>query len=161
VEEEVKFNHDAYDHQRRNLIVSKLPETGTILDVGCGDGFVTKAMEEKGLTVVGIDVEPNPYLIGDFLKHPFDHKAFDMACAFEVLEHVPDPGAIVRKMLDVTRGPLFFTVPVGKEVYHQTHVRFYDGPALEKLMPGCNVFDLGVHRPDGRPLWYWVVWHNA
>jgi ubiquinone/menaquinone biosynthesis C-methylase UbiE len=91
----------------------------TLLDVGCGEGVLThrwaQALEGR---VVGIDLE-DPAIQAEWTKRrapnleyrvmkaenlPFADREFDLACAIEVLEHVPDPEHTVAEMARVARG---------------------------------------------------------
>lgn len=53
-------NHTGYK-DLVDLALEILPQQGTILDVGCGDGLTSFKLFEKGLSVVGIDT--NEYAI--------------------------------------------------------------------------------------------------
>jgi SAM-dependent methyltransferase len=100
---------------------------GSALDVGCGEGVVTEHFAERLETghVVGVDLEdaklreewsrrarPNlefRALAGPDL--PFADAEFDIACAIEVLEHVPDPERTLAEMARVARRWLLVSVP--------------------------------------------------
>jgi 2-polyprenyl-3-methyl-5-hydroxy-6-metoxy-1,4-benzoquinol methylase len=98
----------------------------SILDVGCGEGVLTeqwaRAIDGR---VVGIDLDdpklrvewerrPRPNLefrtgLGDSL--PFADDEFEAATAMEVLEHVPDPDAVLAEMSRVASRWLLVSVP--------------------------------------------------
>jgi 2-polyprenyl-3-methyl-5-hydroxy-6-metoxy-1,4-benzoquinol methylase len=98
----------------------------SLLDVGCGEGVLThrwaQALEGR---VVGIDLE-DPAIQSEWQKRrapnleyrvmkaenlPFGDGEFDLACAIEVLEHVPDPEHTVAEMARVSSGHLLVSVP--------------------------------------------------
>jgi 2-polyprenyl-3-methyl-5-hydroxy-6-metoxy-1,4-benzoquinol methylase len=98
----------------------------TLLDVGCGEGVLThrwaQALEGR---VVGLDLE-DPAIQSEWEKRrapnleykvmkaenlPFGDGEFDLACAIEVLEHVPDPEHTVAEMARVSSGYLLASVP--------------------------------------------------
>jgi 2-polyprenyl-3-methyl-5-hydroxy-6-metoxy-1,4-benzoquinol methylase len=99
----------------------------SVLDVGCGEGVLVHrwatSMPEGRL--VGVDLEeeslqagwarhraPNlsyRVLEGDGL--PFADREFDLACAIEVLEHVPDPDRTLAEMARCASGHLLVSVP--------------------------------------------------
>jgi len=98
----------------------------SVLDVGCGEGVLTHNWAQ-GLEgrVVGIDLE-DPAIQAEWEKRqapnleyrvmkaenlPFGDGEFDLACAIEVLEHVPDPEHTVAEMARVSRGHLLVSVP--------------------------------------------------
>ena len=112
---------------------------GSILDVGCGEGVLTVEWAERlgdtqvgadaprgtGGRVVGIDLD-DPKLRAEWEKRSrpnlefrveeatslsFEDDSFDMACATEVLEHVPDPEATLAEMARVARRHLLVSVP--------------------------------------------------
>jgi 2-polyprenyl-3-methyl-5-hydroxy-6-metoxy-1,4-benzoquinol methylase len=98
----------------------------SVLDVGCGEGVLThrwaQALDGR---VVGIDLEdptiqaewesrlaPNlEYRVMKAENLPFADGEFDLACAIEVLEHVPDPDHTVGEMARVSSGHLLVSVP--------------------------------------------------
>jgi 2-polyprenyl-3-methyl-5-hydroxy-6-metoxy-1,4-benzoquinol methylase len=99
----------------------------SVLDVGCGEGVLTVEWADRlpDGRVVGIDLD-DPKLRAEWQKRSrpnlefqaeeatslsFGDDAFDMACAIEVLEHVPDPGATLREMARVARRHLLVSVP--------------------------------------------------
>jgi len=98
----------------------------SLLDVGCGEGVLTQQWAQRlAGRVVGIDLE-DPVIQAEWEKRrapnleyrvmkaenlPFADDEFDMACAIEVLEHVPDPEHTVAEMARVCTGHLLVSVP--------------------------------------------------
>jgi 2-polyprenyl-6-hydroxyphenyl methylase/3-demethylubiquinone-9 3-methyltransferase len=83
-----------------------------VLDVGCGGGLLSEAMAQAGADVTGIDLAPELVRIArlhglesgvevDYREQAVEALAaaetgsFDAVTCMEMLEHVPDPGAIV------------------------------------------------------------------
>ncbi|MBS1870478.1 MAG: class I SAM-dependent methyltransferase [Actinobacteria bacterium] len=99
----------------------------SVLDVGCGEGVLTHQWAEQlgERRIVGIDLDdeklkaewatrqrPNlEYRTMLAENMPFVDGEFDMACAIEVLEHVPDPAHTVAEMARVARRHLLVSVP--------------------------------------------------
>ena len=97
------------------------------LDVGCGEGVLTERFAERLGTgrVAGVDLE-DPKLRAEWDRRtrpnlefrsygggdlPFRKNDFDIACAIEVLEHVPDPERTLAEMVRVARGHVLVSVP--------------------------------------------------
>ena len=104
-----------------------LAAPGSVLDVGCGEGILTVEWAERlgDGRVVGIDLDdpklheewarrerPNlEFRAEEATRLSFADDEFDMACAIEVLEHVPEPEATVAEMARVARRHLLVSVP--------------------------------------------------
>ncbi len=107
------------------LFAQAAPES--VLDVGCGEGVLTHqwAQQLGERRIVGIDLDddklkaewatrqrPNlEYRTMLAENMPFAESEFDVACAIEVLEHVPDPAHTVAEMARVARRHLLVSVP--------------------------------------------------
>lgn len=97
----------------------------TILDVGCGEGFTLKKLEEKkiGRKNEGIDfskdaikigkkIYPNLKLFeGDVYSLKYKDKSFDLSLCTEVLEHLEDPARAIAEIKRVTSKYIVFSVP--------------------------------------------------
>lgn len=76
-----------------------------ILDVGCGDGFIARALARQGHHVVGADVnldslreeEKMPMVRLDGSRLAFRHGCFDCILAFDVLEHIPELNQVIAE----------------------------------------------------------------
>ncbi len=115
---------------RNRLIVWALqkyfPHARTFLEIGCGTGFVLKAIRQisPALTVWGSDAYTEglafaaerlpgvPLFQMDATRIPFAGE-FDVIGAFDVLEHIGDDRAALRAMFRATRegGGVILTVP--------------------------------------------------
>lgn len=83
-----------------------------ILEIGCGQGATIAAARARGLAkrIVGVEIDPKSAAVarsiadevheGDVEKIdlPFDAGAFDVLVAGEVLEHLVDPWAAMKKL---------------------------------------------------------------
>jgi 2-polyprenyl-3-methyl-5-hydroxy-6-metoxy-1,4-benzoquinol methylase len=99
----------------------------SLLDVGCGEGVLVHqwAQRLEPARVVGIDLEepsiqagweqrkaPNlEYKVMRAENLPFVENEFDLACAIEVLEHVPDPEHTLAEMARCAEHRLLVSVP--------------------------------------------------
>jgi 2-polyprenyl-6-hydroxyphenyl methylase/3-demethylubiquinone-9 3-methyltransferase len=84
-----------------------------VLDVGCGGGILSEAMAKAGAQVTGLELASEVIQVArehaqasglniDYVQcpvedYPHPHE-FDVITCLEMLEHVPDPQAIVKAM---------------------------------------------------------------
>lgn len=89
-------------------------EGARVLEVGCGTGRFTGAIQRAGGSVVGVDLDPDmltvaaanlagPRLVADAHRLPFATGAFDLTVALTLLEFVDDPAPVVGELARVTR----------------------------------------------------------
>jgi SAM-dependent methyltransferase len=96
-----------------DFVAGVAPAGGRVLDVGCGCGWSTYWLAERGFDATGVDLnpaafEPAPhgrlrFAPGSGLDLPFADGAFDAVAACQVLEHVPDPARMLAEMVRAAR----------------------------------------------------------
>ncbi|MDQ3116323.1 MAG: class I SAM-dependent methyltransferase [Verrucomicrobiota bacterium] len=109
--------------QRRLALLTRHVAGGRLLDVGTGDGRFLAAAQEGGFAVVGTEVSEAgaSYVrergfdvhLGQITDLALPNDSFDLATIWHVLEHVPDPAAVLRKIHGLLRpgGILAVAVP--------------------------------------------------
>ena len=106
---------------RANYIDEHSPVAGKRLaDVGCGGGILAEAMAHRGASVTGIDMGEAPLNVArlhqqqsgvDVTYHHCtaeqlaerEPEHYDIVCCLEMLEHVPDPAAVVAACADLAK----------------------------------------------------------
>jgi SAM-dependent methyltransferase len=136
-------------------------QAGKALDLGCGAGFYSKHLLEKGWTVEALDLTPNKNLKGvNVQQHdlekglPHSNSCFNLVLAWDVLEHVKAESNLwmeISRTLN-TGGILVGSVPHAscEELYRhnltykhhidKTHQREYNFQDLKQRMKN-NGFD--------------------
>lgn len=115
---------------RLDWIASLVPLNGLrVLDVGCGGGILADSMARKGATVLGIDLASKALKVAQL--HALEAQTqgveyreisaealaaeqpgtFDVVTCMEMLEHVPDPAAVVKACAALVKpgGYVFFS----------------------------------------------------
>jgi len=99
-----------------------------VLDVGCGGGLLSEAMAERGAQVTGVDLAEQSLKVARLHAlesgRQIDYQciaietlaeqqpsSFDVVTCLEMLEHVPDPEAIVKACAKALKpgGKIFFS----------------------------------------------------
>ena len=122
------------DIKRLDFIIevlrSQLPTGAEVLDVGCGNGVISRSLGEKGFNVQGIDVSEKAIEKAKSLNKSNNVK-FDVVSAeqlvangqqyhavicSEVLEHLNEPARLLKVLHEILKedGVLIVTVPNGK-----------------------------------------------
>lgn len=91
--------HDSYWRFHRDQFLELLPPSpASVLDLGCGEGRLSRDLAKLGYRTTGIDssrrlvgaaVEADPggsYLVADAADLPFPDASFDLVCAFMSLQ---------------------------------------------------------------------------
>jgi 2-polyprenyl-6-hydroxyphenyl methylase/3-demethylubiquinone-9 3-methyltransferase len=114
---------------RLDWIAQHAPLDGAaVLDVGCGGGILAEAMARRGAKVTGIDLSEKALKVAqlhllesrlsiEYLSVSAEDLAashsgkFDAVTCMELLEHVPEPGAMVAACSRLVRpgGQVFFS----------------------------------------------------
>jgi 2-polyprenyl-3-methyl-5-hydroxy-6-metoxy-1,4-benzoquinol methylase len=98
-----------------------------IHEVGCGEGFLTTRLAQRGLSVRGSDLSTTaieeararagdlglaiPFQVADLYGLSPDADAAELVICCEVLEHVPDPERALRTLARLARPWLILSVP--------------------------------------------------
>jgi SAM-dependent methyltransferase len=122
-----------------------------LLDIGCGTGFVTAALEAAGMDAWGVDMHRvalrhararvrGPLFSGHTTALPF-FRDFDVASLFDVIEHIDDDAGALANAATVLRpnGFVVATVPAGPNLWTAYdavigHKRRYDRQRLTSVL---------------------------
>jgi 2-polyprenyl-3-methyl-5-hydroxy-6-metoxy-1,4-benzoquinol methylase len=114
-------------HLARYQFVKKLAAGKRVLDAGCGSGYGSHILSEVAESVTGIDIAAEAiecasknysrsnlsYLNVDATNTGLPDQSFDMIVSFEVVEHIPDPGAYLSELKRLLKpgGSLVISTP--------------------------------------------------
>jgi SAM-dependent methyltransferase len=168
--------------RRRALLLAEARPGERVLDLGCGAGRFVAALRAAGADAVGVELaeaalerarrnvpgadlrllEPDGSL-------PLAHGEIDLVWCSEVLEHVPDTGALLTEARRVLRpgGRLLVTVPdhgrlrrtlialARHEAHYDPlgqHLRFYTRRSLARTLHATGFADVRIEPLAGPPL---------
>ncbi|MBK9275881.1 MAG: class I SAM-dependent methyltransferase [Flavobacteriales bacterium] len=137
--------------------------TGRMLDVGCGAGIFLERARLKGWEVHGTEFGQRALascrsrgiaiIEGPLDPANYPAASFDVVCSFEVMEHLTDPGAELRRMASLLRpgGAVYITTPnyrstgrflAGRAwnvVNYPEHLNYFTPRTLTRLAERCGL----------------------
>lgn len=148
------------------------PDVTDVLEIGCGQGALGVRLAAR-YHYVGVEPDTASYEVARRRMETAGHgevrnipdtdlgtERFDLACAFEVLEHIEDDRAALRNWATHLRprGWLLMSVPAHQHRFGPAdelvgHFRRYDPAAMRDLLTECGFIDIAI-RLYGMPLGY-------
>lgn len=111
--------------KRIEKIVELVGSEKEVLECGCNEGFVSKALLEAGNLVTSTDLDPEMIrkakkifdlnvIKADVNALPFEDDSFQVVVAGELLEHTTNPGRALTEIFRVAREKVVITIPIGE-----------------------------------------------
>ena len=167
----IEHTNGASRHEESRLhqtIISLVPAgANLILDVGCGKGWVGDYFCRRGRKVISMDISTvNPVrverrlkganhsaLVGDVFHLPLATNVVDCIIAAEIMEHVPDPGVFIRKLLSALKpgGKLIISTPYREKINYylcvhcnhptpqHAHLHSVDEQMIRQFLPPTGI----------------------
>lgn len=131
-------------YTRRVVEVVRSLGAQSVLDVGCGDGYLLSQIPNEVPIKVGVDINRRALSFARAFSPDIDFRdtdvanveeKFDVVCAIEVIEHIPDDDVEGFLTLISQRvkpgGHIVISVPTVNEPLNSKHFRHYDSALLK------------------------------
>jgi 2-polyprenyl-6-hydroxyphenyl methylase / 3-demethylubiquinone-9 3-methyltransferase len=128
----------------------------TVLDLGCGGGFMSEAMAKRGATVIGVDPTEAAvvaarahaseeglaieYRVGSGEAIPLADRSVDCVVCVDVLEHVADVDSVLDEIARVLKPDGLFLFDTINRTMLATFVLVHIGERILGLLP-CGTHD--------------------
>lgn len=154
--------------RRMRLVRRWLPKRARVLDVGCAAGYFLRVVQQEGHEVWGVELSPAiateavAHLGADrihigTLDHAveamdFQPGSFDLITLWDVIEHIPDPQSVLRRIRDLLapNGRLLLETQnvasrwarlLGRRWHHykhQEHLYHFTPTTIGRLLDDCG-----------------------
>ena len=168
-----------WDDQRRFEMLKHMLPNKKLLDFGCGaGGFLGKAQHSAG-RVAGVELERRvrEHWDGQIMIHPdteFADADYDLITAFHVVEHLPDPRAMLKVLAEklADNGRLVIEVPSSDDAlltfydskefqsftYWSQHLFLFNSDTLQKLAKQAGLRIVAIQQYQRYPLSNHLHW---
>lgn len=163
--------------EKKARIIRRFKQSGRVLEVGSAAGFFLRAMKEAGFEADGIEVSEfvsefartelgiDTVFTGKLEDAPYDKGAYDVLALWDVIEHLADPAAELRRMREFLKpdGVLvmqtqnvdsFFAKLLGAKWQHFKHLEhvYHFSPRTMKELLARSGFEIVhvTHRGAGK-----------
>jgi SAM-dependent methyltransferase len=145
-------------------IAQSLPYKGRVVDLGCGTAPYKADILKTADEYIGVDWENSLHdqgMVDTFAnlceRLPFEDGFADTVVAFQVMEHLPEPGIFLSECQRILRpgGSLFLTVPFMWHVHEEPSDYFrYTRYGLDYLLKKTGFVDITIKENTG----FWQMW---
>jgi hypothetical protein len=135
---------------RESFIIDRCKDK-RVLNLGSASGLLHTKIKEVAKQAIGVDkIEPADFIVDlDYNPHMCPTMGFDLIIAGEIIEHLTNPGYLLRKLKDYIV-PMIVTLPncvnmvmdywnnEGKENVNRDHVAWYSYTTAKCLFEKCG-----------------------
>lgn len=178
------YTFKASPYSSHSLLLQSFPAEGqrrTVLDVGCGNGYLSALLAERGFAVTGVE-RPDGYtkpfpdsvaLIEADLEIglPDTGRLYDYILCADILEHLRNPRCLLQQLHRITKpggsliaslpnsGNIYFRLNIlagrfpqdDKGLFDRTHLRFYMWRGWKELLESTG-WKVSAIRSSGIPV---------
>lgn len=124
-----------------------------VLETGCNEGFLSKALLEDGCFVTSVDIDEVNIkktkelfnidaVQADINLLPFVNEEFDIAVGGEILEHIDNPAKGFNELFRVAKEAVILSLPIGEYFLgEKTHKWWISAEMIEHDEGLVQVFD--------------------
>ncbi len=131
--------------------------SGSVLEIGCGSGAFLLDLHHMGFSVQGLETSPQARHLASIIHNDTKipvaaapdanwDNSFDIAAAFEVLEHIKDDNSAIRKWTSWIKpgGHLVLSVPAHQYLWNENdtwagHYRRYNAHQLATVLEAAGL----------------------
>lgn len=141
-----------YENIRKDILTHIPKDVKCVLSVGCGSGVTEAELIKRNIKVVGIEINPEAaemarkqgliVLEGNALEVDLSQTGYSFDCLVyaDVLEHLPDPVAVLRRHVESlqTKGTVIVSVPnfrhysIFWQLFIRGQIKYVDGGILDR-----------------------------
>ena len=171
---------DGVENTSHAHILDLVGHNKRVLDIGCSTGYLAKVLKGRGCTVDGVEIDPaaaakaeehcERVVVGSLdeldLVAELGAGRYDVLVLGDVLEHLVDPGAVLRRVTpllrpegsvvisvpNITHGSVRLSLLEGRFEYTEvglldrTHVHFFTRASLQRLLRECGLVPVDMRR---------------
>jgi|GEM_PF-1319703 len=149
---------DVWVKIRMKTVSSLVPFLSTVLDVGCGTGYIEEWLHSS-VDYTGLDYSKEALrhvkgrtIYGDVRTIMLPENSFNTVLAMEIVEHVDNPGDLIKRIALWARNQVIITVPnnrMGPEK-NAFHLAQYTKESIVELIKISFPFkNINVFTPGG------------
>ncbi len=142
-----KYTLKTSAYSSHSLLLRCFPDLGDglrVLDLGCGEGYLSLALAQRGFDVVAVDAleRPNSTPLPNIKRITWDldqgvpdlSAKYDFVLCADVLEHLKDPQALLIQVREVlsSRGQVVASLPNSGHLYFRMNVLLGRFPAHDR-----------------------------
>lgn len=124
-----KFQNIGWEHPlellgfNKKMVLDNFKEK-SVIDIGCGDGFLLKKLLEKNKNIKALGVDISPVAVEKAKENgvecrllditerlPFEDNSFESVILLDVLEHMLQPEPVLREAVRVAGEYVYISVP--------------------------------------------------
>jgi ubiquinone/menaquinone biosynthesis C-methylase UbiE len=158
-----ELEHKPLDRALLDLFADELRGKGKVVDIGCGPGQIARALHDRGLDAMGLDISSEmvriareaapaiPFVQGSMFELDASDGAWAGITAFYAIVHL-DPSELPRVFREMSRvlmpgGLLFLSFHVGEGIIHVAELLgqaldldfcFFTRATVERALADCG-----------------------